>query len=498
MNNGRRSLLKAGAVTGLGVGLGALGLRSASATTWADLPAGIWPSGYTPPKILEIFCYSGLSQWENFWVAENIPGTLDWQNFQTDVTNLHWHCGANPATSTQTLTFGNDLAGTRIDWGPATSPLWRSDIFSKVRMVTMSHDFPVHEIGTPLALTGHRLGNPRLAGKGAAIQHRMMSMAPRATPYSYVLVPDDLGAFGFGESAIAANGMHPGYAQPLTIKIGDSSFQTLLQRSQMSGEADQLIRSYQATSRDHLRFHGINDPVRSSGFGSWSTAVDEVQNARNLNTLLSGVNLTVSNGRLCATNAVLEPAQAPNKVRVSLDLATMLLTSGGAQYVGVFDRGTNNDIGSPYDTHFPQNEQITATNLFNLCSLLADRIDATGADPTKINLSNTLIVIHSEFGRTPLIGVGGGRDHWPFGYAAILIGGPIGTRSIGGAIDSGGSAVANVGDFSPTDVHGAVLMAAGIDPFAPENFGVQEFSTNVSDGTETGTRAALKQKILNL
>src|SRR5262249_54187675 len=76
-------------------------------------------------------------------------------------------------------------------WGPATKPLWRPDIFNRSRMVVVAHTEQPHQTATPLTLTGHKLGHPRLAGKGSAIQHQWMSKSLRSVPYSFVLTPDD-------------------------------------------------------------------------------------------------------------------------------------------------------------------------------------------------------------------------------------------------------------------------------------------------------------------
>src|SRR5262249_32251030 len=40
-------------------------------------------------------------------------------------------------------------------------------------------------------------------------------------------------------------------------------------------------------------------------------------------------------------------------------------------------------------------------------------------------LDSTLVWVNSEFGRTPRINRGGGRDHWPWAYSLVLAGGGI-------------------------------------------------------------------------
>jgi uncharacterized protein (DUF1501 family) len=51
-------------------------------------------------------------------------------------------------------------------------------------------------------------------------------------------------------------------------------------------------------------------------------------------------------------------------------------------------------------------------------------------------LDSTLVVVNSEFGRTPKINAGGGRDHWPRVFSIILAGGGIKRGHVFGASDS--------------------------------------------------------------
>ena len=50
-------------------------------------------------------------------------------------------------------------------------------------------------------------------------------------------------------------------------------------------------------------------------------------------------------------------------------------------------------------------------------------------------LDSTLVLVTSEFGRTPKINAGGGRDHWPRVFSIVMAGGGIRRGSIYGASD---------------------------------------------------------------
>jgi uncharacterized protein (DUF1501 family) len=82
-------------------------------------------------------------------------------------------------------------------------------------------------------------------------------------------------------------------------------------------------------------------------------------------------------------------------------------------------------------------------------------------------LDNTLIVLYSDFGRTPKINSGAGRDHWPVGGAMLIGGGLAGGRAVGGTDDSllgvncdenSGAPVQSGGvQLNPTHLGGAIV-----------------------------------------
>ncbi len=51
-------------------------------------------------------------------------------------------------------------------------------------------------------------------------------------------------------------------------------------------------------------------------------------------------------------------------------------------------------------------------------------------------LDSTLVVVNSEFGRTPKVNAGGGRDHWPRVFSIVLAGGGIKRGQVFGASDA--------------------------------------------------------------
>jgi hypothetical protein len=115
-------------------------------------------------------------------------------------------------------------------------------------MLTQYHDLLPHEAAIPFTLTGLRLGNPRLAGSGAAVQRRAQALFPNEfLPFSYVL---HRGA-ALAEPPIAATGLHPGAARPLVIRIAsNNSFVEAMDRTHVTAEADRLLLTLRHEFRD--------------------------------------------------------------------------------------------------------------------------------------------------------------------------------------------------------------------------------------------------------
>ncbi|MDA1005321.1 MAG: DUF1501 domain-containing protein [Verrucomicrobia bacterium] len=89
-----------------------------------------------------------------------------------------------------------------------------------------------------------------------------------------------------------------------------------------------------------------------------------------------------------------------------------------------------------------------------IASLLSD-LKANGM------LSKTLVVVLSEFGRTPRINDGGGRDHWARCFSAMMAGGGIKGGTIVGASDEDGMEPADRPVQVP-DLHASLCHALGI------------------------------------
>ena len=78
-------------------------------------------------------------------------------------------------------------------------------------------------------------------------------------------------------------------------------------------------------------------------------------------------------------------------------------------------------------------------------------------------LDSTLVVLATEFGRTPRINVMAGRDHWPAAFSIVMAGGGLKSGLALGATDKQAAYVVDR-PVTPADMASTVLAALGIDP----------------------------------
>lgn len=80
-------------------------------------------------------------------------------------------------------------------------------------------------------------------------------------------------------------------------------------------------------------------------------------------------------------------------------------------------------------------------------------------------LDSTLVVLTTEFGRTPRINAMAGRDHWPQAFSIVMAGGGVKPGIVVGATDKIGASVTDR-PITPPDMAATILHALGIDPGA--------------------------------
>ncbi len=127
------------------------------------------------------------------------------------------------------------------------------------------------------------------------------------------------------------------------------------------------------------------------------------------------------------------------------------LTEAGVRYVTVLDGG--------YDNHrriFPALRRRMAAFDRGFSRLIGD-LDHRGL------LDHTLVLVTSEFGRTPRVNRDAGRDHWPRVFSVVLAGAGIRRGFVHGASNDVGAEVER-DPVSPADLAATVFSQIGVDP----------------------------------
>jgi hypothetical protein len=461
---------------------------------WGDWPSdkidAILPESRTAKNVLEVYMYGGVSAFDSFY---SVPGWGTGNGtflnaYLADTEDRFQSCGFGTSNEL-TEPFADDENGTTVHLGPWSIPLRdRPDITDRMRIITMRHDQLAHEGANPLALSGNRLGSPRLAGLGSSIQRYFLEQQGglRATPYAYVLYPGVEFATD-NVSAGSAVGLHPGNATPLSLTVSAGSQITqLLSRDGVGNNRaafDSAMSHYENAYRQQFRAGGKGAPTRSQSRSNFEFSNYARRNADAIQSVLDPSFFQSISGSECGSNATDMPA-------MQLRLATALLTrtTDAARYVQVIDGGITPNPNAGHDTH-DGHVNYASRNVVHTLKELADRINAPGEnDPEKLNLDETMIVLTTEFGRTPERQGSTGLNHWPQGYVSVFIGGPVTSaeRGVYGYITEDQGIAQNW--MTPAENRMSVMAAMGIYPFSPETFAVGDVLGGVANELEAATR----------
>jgi uncharacterized protein (DUF1501 family) len=78
-------------------------------------------------------------------------------------------------------------------------------------------------------------------------------------------------------------------------------------------------------------------------------------------------------------------------------------------------------------------------------------------------LDSTLVLVTTEFGRTPKLNPDGGRDHWPGVFSVVMAGGGVKAGHVHGASDTTATAV-DSDPVTPEDMARTIFTLLGVDP----------------------------------
>ncbi|MSQ94591.1 MAG: DUF1501 domain-containing protein [Gemmataceae bacterium] len=141
------------------------------------------------------------------------------------------------------------------------------------------------------------------------------------------------------------------------------------------------------------------------------------------------------------------------------------LIEAGVRFVDVYwdgytSRVPDRNLDPYWDTHDNNFERLKRVNL----PYLDQTFDALMGDLDQRGLlDETLVVMMSDFGRTPRINATAGRDHWTSCYSVLLAGAGIRGGTVCGASDANAAYVRDR-PIRPADICATIYHCLGIDP----------------------------------
>jgi hypothetical protein len=374
---GRREFLHVGSLTGLGLSLGGFfRLRAAR----ADAKAFTHFEG-TAKSVIHIWLPGGWAQQETF-----DPKPLSPLEYRGDFKAID--------TKLTGVQFSEKLAKT-------------AGIADKITVVrSMTHGEAAHERGTHNMFTGYR-PSPALTypSFGSVVSHEL---GPRANLPPYVAIPTIpapdaqagyLGS-GFGPFAIGSDPASDGFTvRDLALPGGV--------------DAAQLAPRQRLRDAVGRHFQRLEDTAALSAMDSFYERAYALVNS-------------------AAAQAAFDIKAEPDKLRDEYGrnqagqrmLLARRLVEAGVRFVTLSYGG--------WDMHQRIRDGITNTlpPFDQAFTALVNDLDQRGL------LDSTLVMVSSEFGRTPRINKDAGRDHWPKVFSVVLAGGGVKRGCIYGSSDA--------------------------------------------------------------
>jgi hypothetical protein len=374
---GRREFLHVGSLTGLGLSLGGFfRLRAAR----ADAKAFTHFEG-TAKSVIHIWLPGGWAQQETF-----DPKPLSPLEYRGDFKAID--------TKLTGVQFSEKLAKT-------------AGIADKITVVrSMTHGEAAHERGTHNMFTGYR-PSPALTypSFGSVVSHEL---GPRANLPPYVAIPTIpapdaqagyLGS-GFGPFAIGSDPASDGFT------VRDLA---------LPGGVDAARFATRQRLRDAVgrHFQRLEDTAALSAMDSFYERAYALVNS-------------------AEAQAAFDIKAEPDKLRDEYGrnqagqrmLLARRLVEAGVRFVTLSYGG--------WDMHQRIRDGITNTlpPFDQAFTALVNDLDQRGL------LDSTLVMVSSEFGRTPRINKDAGRDHWPKVFSVVLAGGGVKRGCIYGSSDA--------------------------------------------------------------
>ncbi|HET6884569.1 MAG TPA: DUF1501 domain-containing protein [Pirellulales bacterium] len=307
-----------------------------------------------------------------------------------------------------------------------------ADIADKITVVrSMSHGEAAHERGTHNMFTGYR-PSPALVfpSMGSVVSHEY---GPRNNLPPYVCipnVPNEFASTGYLSSSFAPFSLGSDPANN-GFKVLDLS---------MQGGVDDA-----RFNRRRTALQAVNDyfskKEKSDALSAMDTFYDRAYSLVSSQQAREAFNID-------AESPSVRDEYGRNQAGQRMLMARRLVAAG-VRFVSLTYGGwdMHNAITQSMRQQMPAFDQAFAA--------LINDLDRTGL------LNETLVMVSSEFGRTPKINQNAGRDHWPKVFSVVLAGGGIKRGSIFGSSNSTASEPEEE-EIGPADLATTVYHQLGI------------------------------------
>lgn len=399
----RRSFLQVGMMAGLGITMGDL-LRMQAR---ADIKNYVSKEG--PAKsVIHIFLPGGIAHQESFDPKPYAP-----VEYRGPLGQIK--------TKLDGVMFSQNLAKT-------------AQIADKITVCrSMTHGEAAHERGTHNMFTGYR-PSPALSypSFGSVVSHEF---GPRKSMPPYVCIPGVPNEFAgsgylssaYGPFSVGSDPADGGFQVKDLVLPGGLTVERFEKRKTM-------LRSVDAHFRNLEKSDALNamDTFYQRAYALISSK--EAREAFNMG----------------AETDKMKDAYGRNPAGMRMLLARRLVEAGVRMVSLTYGGWDHHDnIAGAINGQLPQFDQAYA--------MLITDLEQRGL------LDSTMVVVSSEFGRTPKINATGGRDHWPKVFSVVLAGGGVRKGSVYGSSDATASEPEDkpltVEDFATTIYHQMGIVA---------------------------------------
>jgi uncharacterized protein (DUF1501 family) len=398
----RRDFLTVGAVAGLGLSLGDFfAIRNARAEQ--KHYEFVKP---TAQSVIQIFLPGGLSAQESFDPKPYAP-----IEYRGELGSIN--------TNVEGIVFSDAL--------PKTAQI--ADKLTILR--SMTHGEAAHERGTHNMFTGYR-PSPALVfpSMGSIVSHEY---GPRKNLPPYVCIPNQPNEYagtGYLSSSFAPFSLG---ADPAA---GGFKVRDLSRRGDIDDARFARRRSALEAVNDHF-----SQKIKADAVGAMDTFYERAFSLIESKAAREAFNIDAEDAKLRD-----EYGRNPAGQRM---LMARRLVEAGVRFVtltyGSWDH--HQSVTQSIRNQLPPFDQAYAR-------LIRD-LDERGL------LDTTLVMVTSEFGRTPKINSDGGRDHWPKVFSAVLAGGGVKRGMVYGATDATATEP-EVDPLGPEDLAATVYRCLGI------------------------------------